>query len=172
MEDDHVVRNETSESASAHPWDQWLQAFGNLLETLDRARTAPDSERRRYVSELTAVATFISTFDKQLGHRFSEFASRLGDLDKGRDDDSLFHPAKIWDRHPETPPYGGKWPDIVPHLSVACLADDQQLDIVANDFVQASRGKLPIRAIASEVALMDNRSGNWQVRAMLRLGSA
>jgi hypothetical protein len=101
MEDDRVVRNETSESASALPWDQWLQAFGNLLETLNRARTAPDSDRRRYVSELTAVATFISTFDKQLGLRFLDFASRLGDLEKGRDDDSLFHPAKIWNRPPE-----------------------------------------------------------------------
>jgi hypothetical protein len=80
---------------------QWFQAFHNLLETLNRARTAPDSERGRYVSELMAVATFISTFDKQLGHRFFEFASRLGDLDKGRDDDSLFHPEKIWDRHPD-----------------------------------------------------------------------
>jgi 2'-5' RNA ligase len=77
----------------------------------------------------------------------------------------------IWDRYPETPPYGGKWPDIVPHLSVACLADEQQLDVITNDFVQASRGKLPIRATASAVALMDNRSGNWQVHAMLRLGS-
>jgi hypothetical protein len=101
MEDDHVVRNETSERASALTWDQWLQAFRNLLETLNRARSAPDSERGRYVSELTAVATFISTFDEQLGHRFFDFASRLGDLDKGRDDDPLFHSAKIWDRHPE-----------------------------------------------------------------------
>ena len=90
MEDDHVVRNETSERASAQPWDQWFQAFRNLVETLNRARAAPDSERGRYVSELTAVATFISTFDRQLGHRFFDFASRLGDLDKGRDDDFLY----------------------------------------------------------------------------------
>jgi 2'-5' RNA ligase len=78
--------------------------------------------------------------------------------------------SAIWDRYPETPPYGGKWPDIVPHLSVACLADEQQLDGIANDFVQASRGKLPIRATASEAALMDTRSGRWQVSATLRLG--
>ena len=101
MEDDHVIRNETSERASALPWHQWFQAFGNLLETLNRARSLPASERGRYVSELTAMATFISTFDKQLGHRFFDFASRLGDLDKGRNDDPLFHPAKIWDRHLE-----------------------------------------------------------------------
>jgi 2'-5' RNA ligase len=45
----------------------------------------------------------------------------------------------IWDRYPETPPYGGKWPDIVPHLSVASVKDEQQLDGIADDFAQASR---------------------------------
>jgi len=76
----------------------------------------------------------------------------------------------IWDWYPETPPYGGKWPDIVPHLSVASLADELRLDRAADEFAQASRGILPIHATAAEVALMDNRSGRWQVRATFRLG--
>ncbi len=75
----------------------------------------------------------------------------------------------IWDRYPETPPYGGKWPDIVPHLSVAWLADEQRLGAIADDFAEASQGSLPIRVAASEVALMDNRSGRWQVRARFSL---
>jgi 2'-5' RNA ligase len=78
----------------------------------------------------------------------------------------------IWERYPEAPPYGGKWPDIVPHLSVASLPDEQQLDCVTKDLVEASRAALPIRATASEIALMDNRSGRWQVRAIFRLGLA
>jgi 2'-5' RNA ligase len=80
--------------------------------------------------------------------------------------------SAIWDRYPQTPPYGGTWSDIVPHLSVAWLADKQQLDAIASEFVAASREKLPIRATASEVALMDNRSGQWQVRATFGLGRA
>jgi 2'-5' RNA ligase len=76
----------------------------------------------------------------------------------------------IWDRYPETPPYGGKWSNIVPHLSVAWLADEQQLDDITNDFVEVSQEKLPIQATASEVALMDIESGRWQVRAMFSLG--
>jgi 2'-5' RNA ligase len=76
----------------------------------------------------------------------------------------------ISDWYPETPPYGGKWPDIVPHLSVARLADEQELDRIADEFAQASRGILPIRATAAEVALMDNRSGRWQARATLGFG--
>jgi 2'-5' RNA ligase len=76
----------------------------------------------------------------------------------------------IWDAYPETPPYGGKWSDIVPHLSVACLKDDRRLDRITSDLVQASRGKLPIQATASEVALMDNQSGRWRVSTKLSLG--
>ena len=78
----------------------------------------------------------------------------------------------IWDWYPETPSYGGKWPDIVPHLSVASLADEQQLDRIADEFAQVALGMLPLRATAAEVALMDNRSGRWQVRATLCLGGA
>ena len=75
----------------------------------------------------------------------------------------------IWNCYPETPPYGGRHSDIVPHLSVAQIADAQNLDAVAEEFLRASTGKLPIQATANEVALMDNISGRWHVRATLRL---
>jgi hypothetical protein len=35
----------------------------------------------------------------------------------------------------------------------------------------ASQRKLPIRAIASKVALMDTRSGHWSVTALFSLGT-
>src|SRR5437762_2010662 len=57
----------------------------------------------------------------------------------------------IWSWYPETPPYGGKWPDITPHLSVASIADEQRLDRVAAEFEQTSQGVLPIHATAQEV---------------------
>jgi len=76
----------------------------------------------------------------------------------------------IWDCYPEVPPYGGKWPEIVPHLSIAWLKDEQRLDQVAGDFVEASREQLPIRATASDVALMDTHSGRWQIRTRFQLG--
>jgi 2'-5' RNA ligase superfamily protein len=78
--------------------------------------------------------------------------------------------SAISDWYPETPPYAGKWPDIVPHLSVASLADEQRLDRIAEEFAQVALGMLPLRATAAEVALMDNRSERWQVRATLCLG--
>src|SRR6266851_7208029 len=77
----------------------------------------------------------------------------------------------IWILFPETPPYGGKWPDIIPHLSVAQLANEQRLTAIAEDFAKTSQGELPIHAFASEVALIDNRSGRWKVRVMFGLGT-
>jgi hypothetical protein len=77
----------------------------------------------------------------------------------------------IWNLFPETPPYRGKWSDIVPHLSVAQLANEQQIAAVAEDLAKASQGKLPIRAIASKLALMDNRSGRWGIRELFSLGA-
>ncbi len=75
----------------------------------------------------------------------------------------------IWDCCPDSPPYGGRHSDIVPHLCVAQIADGPQLDAVAEELEKASIGKLPIQATANEVALMDNSSGRWQVRTTLRL---
>jgi hypothetical protein len=77
----------------------------------------------------------------------------------------------IWDWYPEAPPYGGKWPDIVPHLSVANVPDEQQLDHIADEFVQASCQALPIDAAATEITLLENSSGRWQVRTTLSLSN-
>ncbi len=78
----------------------------------------------------------------------------------------------IWRRYPKTPPYGGRHADVVPHLSVAQLADQRQLDLVAQTFAAASAKMLPMHAQASEVALMDNHTSRWETRAMLVLGSS
>ena len=71
----------------------------------------------------------------------------------------------IWDKYPDTPPYGGKWPDIVPHLSVAWVGNEGKLGGIADDFASASEGKLPIHATAMGVVLMENRSTRWRTRA-------
>jgi hypothetical protein len=75
-----------------------------------------------------------------------------------------------WSKYPQTPPYGGKHSGIEPHLTVAHLAEKQGLDQVAGDFVRTVEKKLPIRVATNEVALMDNKSGRWQVREKLALG--
>ena len=79
--------------------------------------------------------------------------------------------SAIWQRHPETPPHGGRHADTLPHLTVARVPDRQQLDAIAMRFAPAAAAVLPIRAMAAEVALMDTRSGRWQVRTTFGLGS-
>ena len=76
----------------------------------------------------------------------------------------------IWDCYPETPPYGGVYSDVVPHLTVADHLPDEQLNRIAAELGEASKGKLPISAQADDVALLDTKSGRWQVRTRFRLG--
>ena len=77
----------------------------------------------------------------------------------------------ICKQHPETPPYAGRHPDIVPHLSLADRLDATTLDRVESEFAQAARDRLPIRARATSIALLENLTGGWQTRLTLPLGT-
>ena len=76
----------------------------------------------------------------------------------------------VWDCFPETPPYGGKYSSVAPHLTLAQLSSKQQADQVAAEFAQAYQGQLPIRATVSEIALMDTLTGSWRLRTAIPLG--
>jgi 2'-5' RNA ligase len=73
--------------------------------------------------------------------------------------------------YPETPPYGGAFKEIVPHLTVAQANDIQRLDEIAAEFHAAARKKLPIYARVNTVSLIDNSNGSWKVRTQFSLGS-
>ena len=76
----------------------------------------------------------------------------------------------IWDRFPETPPYGGAWPDIVPHLSVGRFADAGALERAADEFTRAAQTALPVRAHASTAVLLVNTTGRWVIGNTFQLG--
>jgi hypothetical protein len=74
---------------------------------------------------------------------------------------------RIWARHPETPPYGGAFPEITPHLTVAQVADPAVLDEVEAAVVPA----LPIGAHVAEAWLMVHGPGErWLVGHRFPLG--
>lgn len=75
----------------------------------------------------------------------------------------------VVDRFPETPPYGGAFDHVVPHLTIAQTAEAEQLNQITQDFERASAGKLPISAAVTEVVLLDNASGPWRFRARFAL---
>jgi len=83
---------------------------------------------------------------------------------------ALIRAITAW--YPETPPYGGKWPDIIPHLSVASVAHQEELERIAAAFAQASQGALPIEVTTNNVSLLEKRSARWRVRTAFELGVA
>lgn len=74
-------------------------------------------------------------------------------------------------RFPETPPYGGQFAEIIPHLTVAQVNDPQRLHDITLEFQQVAENTLPIRVNVTEVTLMDNESGIWQIRTRFPLGA-
>jgi len=76
----------------------------------------------------------------------------------------------IWGCYPETPPYRGRYSTVVPHLTAAHFVGEQGLGVVARELEQAAQGRLPIQGHAAEVALMDTRSGRWEINTTFRLG--
>jgi 2'-5' RNA ligase len=76
----------------------------------------------------------------------------------------------IWETFPQNPPYGGLYPVIVPHLTVADGQEAFRLDEIDRDFEPASRDALPIRAHADEVMLLNTGGGLWQQTARFPLG--
>jgi 2'-5' RNA ligase len=76
----------------------------------------------------------------------------------------------ICDRCPDRRPYGGKFAEVIPHLTVAHVQNERDLDRITEDFALAAAAMLPITANAADVALMDNSSGGWQIRDLCALG--
>ncbi|MFI0155849.1 2'-5' RNA ligase family protein [Streptomyces lydicus] len=71
----------------------------------------------------------------------------------------------IAERWPEAPPYGGKFTETVPHLTVADDQGDAVLDEVAANLL----GKLPFTSRVSSVDLMAYDGAKWQERTSFAL---
>jgi 2'-5' RNA ligase len=78
---------------------------------------------------------------------------------------------RVAEAFPDYPPYGGKYADVVPHLTLAQFEDTGQLEDVAAHFQAACGWRLPLTLRAEAVTLMDNDRGAWRVAATFPLGS-
>lgn len=74
--------------------------------------------------------------------------------------------ALVVDRWPELQPYGGSHREVVPHLTVAHVADD----LVAADIADDLAAKLPIASAAREVLLMVTDGAAWTAHTGFPLG--
>ena len=75
----------------------------------------------------------------------------------------------IWQRFPDRPPYGGAYPDIVPHLSVGRFSDAQEMDQVAGELAATLSSAPMVRAYAGTAVLIENTTGRWTTRRAFRL---
>jgi 2'-5' RNA ligase superfamily len=69
----------------------------------------------------------------------------------------------VTERYPGTLPYGGAFSTVIPHLTIAQVADLQQLDKIGDEFKRASKGRLPLQSYAEKVWLMQKREGRWKL---------
>ena len=65
---------------------------------------------------------------------------------------------------PQTPPYGGAFPDIVPHLTVATGIYEQQLREIETDILS----QLPIKTHLNHACLYIYDAGRWRAKASFR----
>jgi 2'-5' RNA ligase len=77
----------------------------------------------------------------------------------------------VQERFPETPPYAGQFDDVIPHLTVAQSDDADELQQITREFARAARAVLPIHTTVTEIVLLDNETGRWQIRHRFALGA-
>ena len=77
----------------------------------------------------------------------------------------------LWREFPEYPPYGGRFPDLQPHLTIAkVLTDDTRRDL-RSDIESAFNGSLPLASRAEALSVFtSDEHGTWTRRHVLPLG--
>jgi len=76
----------------------------------------------------------------------------------------------VFSLFPESPPYKGEFPQIIPHLTIAQITAEK-VEQVKIDVFKRIGSHLPIRAIAREVWIIDNSENTWKRRKVFTLNS-
>ena len=69
-------------------------------------------------------------------------------------------------------PYGGRFSEPIPHLTVAEVKDPAELPAIAERFARKAEDHLPIAFAVSAIALMEERAGRWHRKEEFPLGTA
>jgi 2'-5' RNA ligase len=118
------------------------------------------------VDDVAGIVATVHAFDLTLA-RVGWFADRVAWLAPEPAEPFRTLTLALWRRFPEAPPYGGLYPDVVPHLTIGHDAPLERLTAAADD-VAAS---LPITARIEAVTLIA-RGGpteQWRTRRELPL---
>ena len=66
-------------------------------------------------------------------------------------------------RFPETPPYGGAFANLVPHLTIAQQPPAPCLAEITSRLLLEAGTMLPVECVATEVTLVIKRAGRWSI---------
>lgn len=62
---------------------------------------------------------------------------------------------------PGYPPYGGQFPEIIPHLTIAQSDDSALLEKISQEIAPSAKDGLPISKKVTEITLLGQRYGFW-----------
>jgi 2'-5' RNA ligase len=70
----------------------------------------------------------------------------------------------IFSAFPEAPPYEGKFAEIIPHMTVAHLSEEQDSEAIEKEIAKSVSAKLPLNTEAKEAWLMiEDAEGKWSI---------
>ena len=75
----------------------------------------------------------------------------------------------VADQYPDSPPYGGVFDEVIPHVTVAETTSGAEFKDITREFALVSEGRLPIEGMANEIWLMDYEDGIWSKTIPLSL---
>jgi 2'-5' RNA ligase len=80
---------------------------------------------------------------------------------------------QVWAAYPGFPSYGGRYPDPVPHLTVAVVGPGQPQEIVRQELERELSGMLPLECAATALTILSSDDdGRWTSRLRLELGGS
>lgn len=129
----------------------------------------PESFDDTVADALVAVVSTIRVFDFTLS-RFDEFPGAIWlRPEPGQPFRDLTR--QLWAAFPMYPPYGGRFPDLQPHLTIGVVADGQDQAGLAARIRDDLGPDLPISCTAASLSVfMCDARGSWRREHRLELG--
>jgi len=118
---------------------------------------------------LSTIFASFQTFDFTL----NEIGNFPGVIYIKPDPEDPFHLLvnTIAEEFPESPPYGGMYKELIPHVTIAHSGFIENYSIVEKGIDKKLKELLPISSFASQVSLLEYQNSSWQQRKSFKLGT-
>jgi 2'-5' RNA ligase len=129
---------------------------------------APENINQRVIDDVQKICSTHRRHHFELG-RIATFGAGVVYLRPEPSEALLRLSQSIWQRWPETPPYGGQYATVIPHVTLAIVGDAPEQ---ITRLTQFAKPFLPLHADAWEVQLMLVHDGTWEVMHRFDLGTS